>query len=155
MIPQLLFTDTNARVITTALSQLYVKDILGTANNQDILDYAKEVGFKDFFSDDTSWCSLFACWVLYRCNCKISGSLAARSWLELTETTDKPVIGDIVILWREAPNSWKGHVGFYIKDRLINGKPFVTLLSGNQSDQVKIDDFPKEKVLGYRKPTLL
>lgn len=155
MIKQFLISDLNAKVIATALTQLYVKDILGATNNQDILDYAKEVGFKDYQNDDVSWCSVFTNWVLFRCNCKISGDLAARSWLSLTEITDKPVIGDIVVLWREAPNSWKGHVGFYLKDRMINGKSFVTLLSGNMADEVKIADFPKEKVLGYRKPTAL
>lgn len=154
MIPQIIIPQVNAQVTAMAMTQLYVKDIIGAQSNPIVLDYSRELGFKDVKNDDISWCAIFANWVLGRCGCKSTMQLNARSFLELAEVVDKPVIGDIAILWRESPNSWKGHVGFYVGEKIINGKHFVRLLGGNQEDMVKVSDFPKEKVLGYRRPTL-
>ena len=75
-----------------------------------------------------------------------TNSAMARSWLKWGREIDEPVKGCIVILKRGTGMS--GHVGFYDdRDEL-----FLTLLGGNQSDQVCLKDYKMRDVLGYRLP---
>jgi hypothetical protein len=55
--------------------------------------------------------------------------------------------GDIVVFWRESIKSWKGHVGFYIREK----DGWIYTLGGNQANQVKISAYPKSRVLSYRR----
>ena len=78
-----------------------------------------------------------------------SGKANARSLLsagkEIKEEDVK--VGDIVILWRGSKNGWMGHVGFvagFVGDE-------VKILGGNQNNAVNIRNYPKSRVLGYRR----
>ena len=71
----------------------------------------------------------------------------ARSWQNFSAESKDPQEGDIVILWRETPTSWKGHVAFLVK----KGLTFVTLFGGNQANQVCAADYSRTRVLSYRK----
>jgi uncharacterized protein (TIGR02594 family) len=77
-----------------------------------------------------------------------TGSALARSWLEWGVALDEPRPGCVVIVTRDDPKSWKGHVGFYLRS---DGE-FVYLLGGNQLDQVREHFYPLDGVLGYRWP---
>jgi uncharacterized protein (TIGR02594 family) len=76
-----------------------------------------------------------------------SGKLNARSWLTVGGETSEPEVGDIVVLWRESPTSWKGHVGFYVRET----EHLIFVLGGNQHNQVGINGYGKHRLLGYRK----
>ncbi|HEY8973819.1 MAG TPA: hypothetical protein VIN75_06350, partial [Burkholderiaceae bacterium] len=52
------------------------------------------------------------------------------------------------VLWREDPASWKGHVGFFVRE---DGDDIV-LLAGNQLGAVCEQRHPKTTVLSYRWP---
>jgi uncharacterized protein (TIGR02594 family) len=78
-----------------------------------------------------------------------TGSALARSWLEWGQSLDVPVAGCIVVLSRDDPNSWKGHVGFFLHADDKN----VHLLGGNQLQEVREHFYPLASVLGYRWPS--
>ena len=131
-----------------ALSQYGVKEISGGQDNPIILEYFNSIGFDGAkLKDETSWCSAFVNWCCKVSGKEFSGKLDARSWLKIGQEIEDPELGDIVIYWRESPDSWKGHVGFYITER--NG--WIYTLGGNQSNQVNISVYQKTRLLGYRR----
>lgn len=134
--------------LKTALSQVGVKEILGKdKHNPEVLKYFLETGHSWVKNDETAWCSAFVNWVA-KVNClEMSNKLNARSWMSVGKLTNTPDIGDVVVLWRESKSSWKGHVGFYIRET----KNWIYVLGGNQSNQVKISAYHKSRLLGYRK----
>ena len=109
--------------------------------------YFAETGRKDFNAKDTSWCDAFADWVVMKAGAQPSPGLNARAWLNVGEVVEDPHMGDIVVLWREKPDSWKGHVGFFIRQT----ETHAYLLGGNQSGKVQISAYPINRVLGYRR----
>jgi len=135
-------------VIETALSQYGVKEISGFDDHPQILNYFTILGFDGAkLHDETAWCSAYANWVAKTAGYEFSGKLNARSWLTVGTSTDTPQVGDVVVLWRESPESWKGHVGFYIKET----NRYVYLLGGNQRNSVCIKAYPKDRVLDYKR----
>ncbi len=135
-------------ILQKALSQYGVKEIGGGKDHPQILTYFNILGFDgNKLHDETAWCSAYANWVAKECGYTYSGKLNARSWLTVGEALQTPAIGDIVVLWRESLESWKGHVGFYIRE----SKGHIYLLGGNQNNKVGINPYPKNRILGYRK----
>ena len=130
-----------------ALAEYGTKEIEGSRHNMDIVNYAKESGFDWVNDDETPWCAIFINWVAMKANLKRSNKADARSWLSAGIEVKVPEVGDIVIFWRGSPESWKGHVGIYINEE----NNLIRVLGGNQSDQVNISKYNKEKVLGYRR----
>lgn len=133
-------------IIEIALSQFGNTGIVGNLSNKEVLKYFSEIGAKWVKDDDTAWCSAFTNWVLKQANLPYSSALNARSFLTYGNKTIKPMIGDIVILWRVSKNSAFGHVGFFIKETA----DIVFILGGNQNNSVNIAGFSKSKILDYR-----
>ncbi|MFK7750852.1 MAG: TIGR02594 family protein [Kordia sp.] len=135
-------------LIQKALSQYGVTEVDGKVDNPQIIKYFDVLGYNGTkLHDETAWCSAFVNWVAKTENYTYSGKLNARSWLNVGESTAVPAQGDVVILWRDAPNSWKGHVGFFVKQT----KRYVYILGGNQNNRVSIKAYPKNRILDYRK----
>jgi uncharacterized protein (TIGR02594 family) len=134
-------------IIETALKEYGVKETQGIGNTPKVLEYFKEAGH-GWVKDDTNyaWCSAFINYVCKKAGMEFTRQLNARSWLTIGKEIKKPEIGDIVIFWRNKPDSAEGHVGIYIKEDETN----IWVLGGNQSDQVSIAPYPKERLLGYR-----
>jgi uncharacterized protein (TIGR02594 family) len=129
-----------------AQSEYGIKEIPGGKDNPEILKYFDEMGFDSkLLHDETAWCSAFVNYCCKIAEKDFSGKLNARSWLEIGEEVKTPEQGDIVILWRESPDSWKGHVGFYVTDR----KGWTFILGGNQGNAVKIQAYPTARILKY------
>ncbi len=61
----------------------------------------------------------------------------------------EPVPGCIAVLSREDPDSWKGHVGFFLRADAKH----VYLLGGNQLGEVREHFYPSASVLGFRWPS--
>lgn len=150
----------NAEAVAVSLSQTFVHDVLGTGNNPLILEYAKELhaeypeedAYKNYNNDDVSWCSLFLNWVCLKIGVKGTHSLAARSWLKFgISVIGEPQVGDIAVFWRVAPDSWQGHVAFYLNSVMRNNVKYIRTLGGNQGDQVKISEFPASQLLEIRR----
>ena len=136
-----------SRLLEIALSQYGIKELGGPEDNPEIMKYFKEIGVEWAKDSDTAWCSAFVNWCAKKTGFEYSGKLDARSWLKLgtkVKTYDK---ADIVVLWRESPDSWKGHVGVPINE----DEDFIWILGGNQSNMVKISPYPKDRLLAYIK----
>lgn len=101
---------------------------------------------------ETAWCAAFANAVLKASGSNGTGRLNARSFLDWGEPVHRPSEGDVVVLWRESPDSWKGHVGFFA-GYTDDGR--VRVLGGNQNDQVNEKAYPADRVLGFRRPPSL
>ena len=101
------------------------------------------------YDDKVSWCSSFVNWCLQQAGFTGTGSALARSWLEWGVPLDEPRLGCITVLYREHPDSWKGHVGFYLRSDAER----VHLLGGNQLGAVRAHAYPLASVLGYRWPS--
>lgn len=135
-------------LIAIALSQFGVKEIKGAEDHPQIINYFTSLGYsKTKYKEETAWCSAFVNWVAKQAGYIRSNQLNAKSWLTIGVSTNTPEPGDVVVLWREQPNSWKGHVAFLIKE----SKRYVYLLGGNQGNSVSIKAYPKNRVLDYRR----
>ena len=134
-------------LIERALSQYGIKEIPGVENNPEIMKYFEIINQTWVQSEATAWCSAFVNWVAKMEGCEVSGKLNARSWLNTGYKVRSYKDADIVIFWRESPDSWKGHVGFPITKE---GSEIWTL-GGNQNNMVKISPYPESRVLGYRR----
>jgi uncharacterized protein (TIGR02594 family) len=135
-------------LLELALMHYGLKEIPGVENNPEILGFFKDIGHQWVQNDETAWCSAFLNAIAKRTGYQRSNRLDARSWSYVGKDTQIPEIGDIVILWRDNPNSWKGHVGLFIN----KDDKYVYVLGGNQNNSVCISPYPIKRVLRYRKP---
>ena len=97
---------------------------------------------------DTAWCAGFVNAVLNEAGQETIRSLKARDFMNWGEAVDDPQEGDVVVLWRESRDSWKGHVGFF-SGYDDNGD--IKVLGGNQGDSVSIKSYSKNRLLGFRR----
>ena len=134
-------------LIKIAVGELGIKEIPGQEHEKRIIDYAKESGFKGISDDETPWCSIFVNWCCNEAGLQRTNRANARSWLSVGAPVLKPKLGDIVVLWRVKPSSWKGHVGFFIKET----ERYVYILGGNQNNRVCIKPYAKSRVLDYKR----
>ena len=133
-----------------AMNYIGTREIPGKEHNSIILRWLKAIGAA-VFNDETAWCSTFVNYCAMVTRYERTGSLAARSWLEVGEIIplDKAKKGDVVILWRVSKTSWEGHVGFL--DHYNSKRGLVYLLGGNQNNEVNISAYPSNQVLGVRR----
>lgn len=137
-------------IFKIAVAELGQKEIIGSGNNPAIVSYAREAGFPWVNDDETPWCSIFANWVAKKAGLQGSNKTNARSWLLTGLNVDNtPEPGDIVIFWRDQPDSWNGHVGIFFGFSIDLKR--VYCLGGNQGNQVSVSAYPKETVLGFRR----
>lgn len=132
-----------------ALGEFGQHGVVGEIDNPKILNYFKVAGFSGIKDDETSWCAGFVNYCFEVIGVTGTRSLAARSFLSFGVTAAKPILGDVVVLWRMRPDSWFGHVGFFVRETATT----VFILGGNQDNSVSIKEFPKSRVLGYRRMT--
>ena len=126
-----------------------LKEIGGKENNKIIVQFFKETGNGKIKNDEVAWCSVFVGYCAQKAGFNYKIKPSAKSWLEVGQKVIEPQPGDLVIFWREAPNSWKGHVSIYIgKDSETKE---IICLGGNQDDQVCFRRYDSSSVLGYRR----
>lgn len=136
--------------LAIARKELGQAEIPGTQDNPRIIEYLKTVELPTGTQvhDEVSWCSAFVNWTLKQSGNPGTNSPAARSWEKWGMYLKVPQVGCVVVIKRGSI-AWQGHVGFYV------GAPspaYVTLLGGNQSDKVCIENFPAWRVTAYRWP---
>lgn len=130
-----------------------ILEVPGAAAHPTILsffNYTTLKGTKLALTDETAWCSAFACACMEQTGIRSSHSAAARSWLTWGDELAAPKLGCIVVCKRVDPkNTAAAHVGFYAGHR--SDDRFL-LLGGNQSNRVCTKAEPYSNVLGYRWP---
>jgi len=118
-------------------------------HNPKVVKYFADVGHAWVKDDETAWCAAFVGAMLERCQIKSTKALNARSYLDwgtpVSLAEARP--GDIVIFSRGNPNGWQGHVAFFVK----SSKTTITVLGGNQANQVNEKAYPKNRLLGVRR----
>jgi uncharacterized protein (TIGR02594 family) len=131
-----------------ARAELGQAEIPGAANNPRIISYYAKAGFAGIRDETVPWCAGFANAMLESAGVPGSKSLTAREFLTWGSEVKKPYPGCIVVLWRNSPESWEGHTGFYVGETSTH----ISILAGNQGNKVSIDQHPKYQLLGYREP---
>jgi uncharacterized protein (TIGR02594 family) len=125
------------------------KEILGSKNNPDILDWAEDLDIH-YSSDDIPWCGLF---VAHCVGATLpqeplpANPLGARQWERFGDST-QPRVGAVMVFWRESPKGGKGHVGFYVGE----DKHAYQILGGNQSDSVCLTWLGKDRFISAHWP---
>ena len=143
----------NEKILRTAFNELGVTEFLGKRSNPEIDKYFIAMGFpKEKQNDNTAWCGAFLMWCAWQSGFEFPvDNLTARAWLDVGTETECPLVGDIVVFWRESVTSWKGHVGLFVNARGSN----IYVLGGNQDDSVSIKPYPKKQLLGFRRLSTL
>lgn len=137
------------QLIKIATRELGVSEISGNEHNERILQYAQDIGHSWITNDETPWCSIFMNWVAMKAGFETSNSGAARSWLNVGFSVENPEPGDIVVYWRESPESHKGHVGIFLGFSHDHSRIYT--LGGNQSDSVSISAYSLDQLLDFRR----
>ena len=138
--------STAQQMLNRALDFYGLKEIPGPENNPIIMGWFKDLGFTWVQGDETAWCSCFVNYLAWDLGLERSGKLNARSWLGVGSSVDNPEKGDVVVLWRENIDSWRGHVGLFIR----KDQTHIWILGGNQNNSVSIAPYPKGRLLDYR-----
>ncbi len=145
----------NRLLIEIAKNELGTHEVPGLENNPRILYYARCSGLDWVKNDETSWCGIFLSWCMteipefMRPDWPKSKAATARQWLNygVDVPLGKAKPGDIVVFWRESPESWKGHCALYLdqdSDRIL-------CLGGNQGNAVCERWYKKVRLLGLKR----
>ncbi|WMY11730.1 TIGR02594 family protein [Paraburkholderia phenoliruptrix] len=100
------------------------------------------------YDDKIAWCSSFLNWCMKQSGIRGTGSALARSWLTWGQPLEKPKYGCVAVLTADDEVDWKGHVGLFLRIDDEN----VYLFGGNQLEEVRELDYPRDRVLAYRWP---
>ena len=144
--PTLVELDKKMKLLSIAFKEYGIQEISGAEDNPEVIKYFNAIGFDGSkLKDETAWCSAFINYCAKKAGLEYTGKLNARSWMSIGAKVEKgkEQLGDVVIFWRESPDSWKGHVGIYINET----KKTIFVLGGNQSNQVNIKQYPKSRFL--------
>ena len=133
--------------MAVAAAELGVCQWPDTGSNPRIVEYHRGTNIQGY-DDKASWCSSFVNWCLQSCGVQGTGNALARSWLDWGQPLSEPVPGCVAVLWREQPDSWRGHVGFFLRQEGSQ----VLLLGGNQLSAVREHGYALDQVLAYRWP---
>lgn len=124
------------------------EELYGASHNNVIVSFWN--GILDWVKDDeTPWCSAFMNHTHLSTGYKYTGKANARSWLDLDSKVKDPKPGDIAIFWRNKPNSWQGHVGFFL--RYNPSKSKILVYGGNQNNKLAPMWYSSNRLLGFRK----
>lgn len=143
-------TKYNDAILAAAGEYLGLAEWPGAKHNPAILEMFAKVGHKGVTSDETPWCAAFVGAILASLGLPHTGKLNAKSYLAYGQSVRmqdaRP--GDIVVLWRNSPTSWEGHVAFFVR---FEGNK-VILRGGNQTNgKVTDDDYDIDRILAIRR----
>jgi uncharacterized protein (TIGR02594 family) len=141
-------TRFNQPVLEAAGEYLGLQEWPGAKHNPQIVAMFEAVGHSGH-GDEVPWCAAFVGAVLASLGLPHTGKLNARSY-QTYGASVKPQDarpGDIVVLWRGSPNSWQGHVGFFVR---YDGDK-VVMRGGNQGNKVSDAPYPVGQIIAIRR----
>lgn len=145
-------SNLNETIFDTASKEVGVKEWPGARHNERVLEYFKKslegTGKTPPKEDEVPWCAAFVGAILAECGIQGAGSLWALDYAKWGEKVElaKAKRGDICVWQRE---SGGGHVGFFVGQ----GAGKIQVLGGNQSNSVKVSEYPAAMngfVRGYK-----
>jgi uncharacterized protein (TIGR02594 family) len=140
-----------------AFSKLGLSEIQGAKHEKQVLAMYAAADHPEITTDETPWCSAFACWALEEGGEPSTNSLMARSYEKYGKPADprKPAPRGAVAVWpRGKPPS--GHVNFVLGEVIKEGVVYLVCIGGNQSNGkgggVTISETPKGDAIAIRIP---
>jgi uncharacterized protein (TIGR02594 family) len=124
-----------------------IKEKRGPANNPEIMEWAKDLGFKNYNADSIPWCGLFMAYVAKQAGWEDgipSAPLWARNWRTFGRASRPAQLGDILVFSRGTA----GHVGIYVGE----DHDCFHVLGGNQGDRVSIVRINRDRLIAAREP---
>jgi uncharacterized protein (TIGR02594 family) len=146
-----LLLETAPKMLIEALKLHGTKEKAGTANNPQILAWAKELGIKQYNADSIPWCGLAMAIVAFRAGKQLpKDPLYALNWGTFGNPVDEPMLGDILTFKRfDAQDRLiGGHVGLYVGETAGT----YLVLGGNQKDSFCIVEISKKRLFKARRP---
>ena len=137
------------QLLKIAFNELGTEEIVGNQDNPEVLKYANDTGITGITNDEIPWCSTFVNWVAWKAGLQFTKKANARSWLNVGTKVTSPEPGDVVVFWRESPQSWKGHVGIFLG--VSADRKRVYCLGGNQGNRVSVSAYRLNTVLSYQR----
>lgn len=115
--------------------------------NEAIQEYLRNGGV-NMDPAKVAWCAAFLNATFAQLGIEGTDSNMARSFLEWGVEVSEPQLGDVVVLRRDGPGGWEGHVGLF---QGFDDNGSILLLGGNQSDSVNVQAYGADDLLGYRR----
>lgn len=134
-------------ILKMASSQLGVKEVAGDVDEKTIVQYSHDIGLMWINDDETPWCAIFVWWVLMKCGLSYKADARAVSLAEYGTKTTTPQTGDLVVFVRKGGH----HVGFFLG--YVDNGSRISVLGGNQGNQVSIAKYSLENILCFRRPS--
>lgn len=138
------------KLLAKALSQVGQREISGSADNKQILEYFTATHFEpepgEKLHDEVPWCAAFANWCLREIGEKGTGSAAAASFDTWGVRLEKPIPGCIVCiehLDEFGKKNHKRHVTIYKGNQDI-------CVGGNQGNMVCVKSYVPREINQYR-----
>lgn len=132
-------------MLKEAISHYGLVEGIGSADNPEIMAWAKEVGVNGWYENDaTPWCGLFMGICAKRGGFPYNSQLlSALAWAKWGDHVDTPMLGDTLVFIRTGG----GHVAFYIGESHDN----YLVLGGNQSNAVGFEWVAKSRLFAARR----
>lgn len=142
---QWLEKEPGPKMILEALKLYGTKEQPGTADNEEILEWAEELGLQKIYSADSiPWCGLAMAIVAHRAGKEYpKDPLWALNWRKFGNPSPLPSLGDILTFKRDKG----GHVGLYVAEDAST----YHVLGGNQSDAFNIIRMMKNRFVEARR----
>lgn len=141
---RLLANEPGPKMLLEALKLYGTHEREGSGDNPVILDWAKELGLKQYTTDAIPWCGLFVALLAHRSGKAMPSSpLWALSWATWGDKSPAPALGDVLVFKRQGG----GHVGLYVAE----DADYYHVLGGNQGDAVSITRIAKSRLYAARR----
>jgi uncharacterized protein (TIGR02594 family) len=133
--------------ITWARRELGEKEVPGAGDNPDIVAWFELLNNfpKEYWHDATAWCAVFVNAGFCLNGVKGLGSARAVDWLKFGKAAKEPQVGDVVVFrWDDGDH----HVAYFLA---MEGDQ-VRVIGGNQHNAVTETTYPRENIMGFRRP---
>lgn len=140
-------------MILEALKEFGTLEVAGNANNQKIINWAKEIGGSVenvYKADSIPWCGLFMAVIAQRAKKDVpKDPLWALNWGNFGHHVDEPGLGDTLVFIRKtSTGATAGHVALYVGEDTTA----YHCLGGNQADSVSFTRMAKSRLYTIRRP---
>lgn len=140
--------------LALAANELGVTETPGVQDSPRILEYLKATNIGSHVHDETPWCSAFINWCMSHAGIAGTRSAAARSWLDWGVPLLQPKLGCVVVLKSPTRGAQAGHVTLLAEvPASIATTHTLTVLGGNQHNQVCVERVDANLLLGLRWPS--
>lgn len=116
-----------------------------TGSNPNITALWDEIGYNGpNFADETAWCAVFVGAILKRAGSSYIQTASSQAYKNygIEVPFEEVQQGDIVVFYRDGPDSGLGHVGFATG---VKTATTIEVLGGNQSNNLNVKNFRLER----------